>query len=78
MDQEFIGYFSKPIFDRVRLIEETADKHTKASTFLEEGVIQCGKCKSKRVFTTSKQVRAADEPMTVFCYCVGCKSKWTE
>jgi DNA-directed RNA polymerase subunit M/transcription elongation factor TFIIS len=43
---------------------------------VEEGVIEC-KCGSKRVFSYSKQVRSADEPMTTFAHCVKCNKKWT-
>jgi DNA-directed RNA polymerase subunit M/transcription elongation factor TFIIS len=44
---------------------------------VEEGVTECRKCGSKRVFTYSKQVRSSDEPMTTFAKCVKCKSNWT-
>jgi DNA-directed RNA polymerase subunit M/transcription elongation factor TFIIS len=43
---------------------------------VEEGVIEC-KCGSKRVFSYSKQVRSADEPMSTFAHCVKCNKKWT-
>ena len=43
---------------------------------VEEGVLEC-KCGSKRVFSYSKQVRSADEPMTTFASCMSCKKKWT-
>jgi DNA-directed RNA polymerase subunit M/transcription elongation factor TFIIS len=44
---------------------------------VEEGVIECNKCGSKRVFSYSKQTRGADEPMTTFAQCVSCKSSWS-
>ena len=44
---------------------------------VEEGVTECNKCGSKRVFTYSSQVRSCDEPMTTFAKCVKCASKWT-
>tara|TARA_B110000211_G_scaffold234762_1_gene306124 strand:+ start:322 stop:741 length:420 start_codon:yes stop_codon:yes gene_type:complete len=44
---------------------------------VEEGVIECNKCGSKRVFSYSKQTRGADEPMTTFAQCISCKSSWS-
>jgi DNA-directed RNA polymerase subunit M/transcription elongation factor TFIIS len=44
---------------------------------IEEGVLTC-KCGSKRVFSYTKQVRAADEPMTTFAQCLSCRKKWTD
>jgi len=43
---------------------------------VEEGVLDCKKCSSKRVFSYSKQSRSADEPSTTYAECVVCKSKW--
>lgn len=43
----------------------------------EEGVVECINCKSKRVYSTSMQMRSADEPMTVIAFCTQCKARWT-
>lgn len=43
---------------------------------IEEGVLECGKCGSKKVYSYSKQDRAGDEATSVFAYCIQCKSKW--
>lgn len=43
---------------------------------VEEGMFECHKCKSKKVFTTSKQTRRGDESTTVFAKCVNCKHNW--
>lgn len=43
---------------------------------VEEGVVECNKCQSKRVFSYSKQSRSADEPSTTYAECVKCGSKW--
>jgi len=54
----------------------------KAKTILEEreettdAFIACRKCKSNAVDTEQKQTRAADEPMTIFCMCRKCGSRW--
>lgn len=39
---------------------------------LEEGVIQCSRCGSKKTFSFSKQTRRADESATVFVRCAEC------
>ena len=44
---------------------------------VEEGVTECKKCGSKRVFTFSKQCRSSDEPSTTFAKCIKCKANWT-
>lgn len=41
------------------------------------GFIQCRRCKSGDVDTDAKQLRSADEPMTVFASCNGCGNRWT-
>lgn len=43
---------------------------------VEEGVLECSKCKSKRVFSYTKQCRGSDEPMTTFATCVSCSAQW--
>jgi len=44
----------------------------------EEGVVQCVKCKSMKVYSVSRQTRAADEPMTTVSVCTTCKHKWSQ
>ena len=39
---------------------------------VEEGVIECHKCGSKKTFSFSKQTRRADESATVFVRCSNC------
>jgi len=41
------------------------------------GFLKCRKCASTDVDTDAKQLRSADEPMTVFASCNGCGSRWT-
>lgn len=44
----------------------------------QEGILTCGKCKSKRVSYTSFQTRSSDEPMTIFAECIECGNKWRQ
>lgn len=43
---------------------------------IEEGVISCKKCKSKRTFSFNKQTRSSDEAVTVFVRCVDCGTQF--
>lgn len=57
----------------------------KAKSVLESGpvdasaptFIKCRKCGSGAVDTEQKQTRSADEPMTIFCLCRKCETRWT-
>ena len=43
---------------------------------VKEGEFVCFNCKSKKIFTTQKQMRSADEPMTTFFSCQQCGNIW--
>jgi hypothetical protein len=43
---------------------------------VEEGVLECYKCGSKRTISYTKQTRSADEPASVIATCINCKNKW--
>jgi len=45
---------------------------------ISEGVLTCGKCGCKKIFSFSKQTRSMDEPTTVFGLCSQCGHKWCE
>jgi DNA-directed RNA polymerase subunit M/transcription elongation factor TFIIS len=45
---------------------------------IEEGIIQCNKCKSYKTFSYQKQVRSSDEGFTLFVSCVDCNASWVE
>ena len=63
----------KDIFNRLQEYDEFIIKPFE----VEEGVTECKKCGSKRVFTFSKQTRSSDEPTTTFANCAKCKTNWT-
>lgn len=44
---------------------------------IAEGISQCGRCKSKRTFSSQVQVRSCDEPMTTFSRCADCGNTWS-
>ena len=73
---EMVGW-KHPVFKDISQRIEEHDDFIINPFEVEEGVTECRKCGSKRVFTYSKQVRSSDEPMTTFAKCVKCKSNWT-
>ena len=54
--------------EKTENIEKMVDKR--------DSVLKCRRCNSSSIQFTQKQLRGADEPMTVFCVCEGCKLKW--
>jgi DNA-directed RNA polymerase subunit M/transcription elongation factor TFIIS len=70
-----VGWVHPMFADAMKQMAEQ-DDFIKHPFEVEEGVIEC-KCGSKRVFSYSKQVRSADEPMSTFAHCVKCNKKWT-
>ena len=65
--------FIKDVVDEV---EEIRDYITKPLE-VEEGVLICKRCESKRVFSYSKQTRGCDESSTTFAQCAKCGAKWS-
>ncbi len=43
---------------------------------IPDSVISCKKCGSKKVVWMQRQVRSSDEPMTCFCQCTACRSRF--
>uniref|UniRef100_A0A7S2YJE2 TFIIS-type domain-containing protein n=1 Tax=Entomoneis paludosa TaxID=265537 RepID=A0A7S2YJE2_9STRA len=43
---------------------------------LQASLFTCGRCKSTKTTSTQKQTRSADEPMTVFVFCMNCGKRW--
>tara|TARA_B110000908_G_scaffold172730_1_gene242463 strand:- start:17221 stop:17601 length:381 start_codon:yes stop_codon:yes gene_type:complete len=45
---------------------------------ITESILVCGKCKERKVDYYQKQTRGADEPMTCFCHCLNCGTRWVQ
>lgn len=43
---------------------------------IDEGVLECFKCGSRRTFSFQRQTRSADEGATTFAQCVDCGDRW--
>jgi len=64
--------WSHPSFEIYRECETEADNFLIHPPQVEEGVIECRRCHSKKTFSFSKQTRRADESATVFVRCSEC------
>lgn len=74
MDQVQKKEFSwnHPNFDQIRREFQEEDDFIQNPPVVEEGVMECTKCHSKRTFSFSKQTRRSDESATVFIRCSNC------
>lgn len=75
--KELIG-FNHSSFSKFIQKEKEQEDYVINPFEAEEGVVQCVKCKSMKVYSVSKQTRAADEPMTTVSVCTTCKHKWSQ
>lgn len=67
----------KQFHERYHTMVATAKQVLSEKTASNVGIFSCPKCKSKDVDTEQKQTRSADEPMTIFCACTRCQTRWT-
>lgn len=63
-------------FQHVKAQQDEQDDYIENPFNSEEGVVQCGKCGSKRTISFSKQMRGGDEGTSVICNCIECKHHW--
>lgn len=73
-DQKFYG-FESDCFLKFKKDEDEYINFLECPE-VEEGMFECSKCGSKKIFTTSKQTRRGDEATTVFARCSQCKNGW--
>lgn len=70
--------WSHPTFDIEKKKIEEENDFMVCPYEISEGVLTCGKCRCKKIFSFSKQTRSMDEPTTVFALCSECGNKWCE
>ena len=63
---------------RQKWTEEAYPQHIQPDIDDIESILICGKCKQRKVDYYEKQVRGADEPMTIFAHCLNCGNKWVQ
>lgn len=71
------AYWKLPVFNLPKWRLQSELSAFKESEKVSQGIFKC-KCGSELTVSAQKQVRAADEPMTVFVSCVTCGHKWKE
>ena len=71
-----IGWNHK-CFEEYKTIMEEQEEFIENPFEVVEGAMECGKCKSKRVFYYQKQSRSCDEGFNTYASCCNCNSKWT-
>lgn len=64
-------------FSNIKQSQQEQDDYILNPFEAEEGVVECKKCGSSKVYSVSVQTRAADEPMTTMAQCTMCKTKWS-
>jgi len=70
-----VGWKSSTYESVAKRIEELDDYLVKPFE-IAEGVVECGKCHSKKTWSVQRQTRSSDEPMTTFSRCVECGNQW--
>ena len=68
--------FKSPVFDEYEKSQQEHDDFMCNPVNVVEGVVTCS-CGSKRTFSTQKQTRGSDEPLTTFSRCVECGKTWS-
>ena len=69
-------YWDSPVYNTFRDDQNEEDHFVQNPFTVDEGVLQCFKCNSKRTFSFQKQTRSADEGATTFAQCAQCGHKW--
>ena len=71
--------FQHPVFDSAReKMKRFIRQLEKSQEALENLLYTCFKCGSNKIFSIAKQVRSADEVMTIFNECRDCHNKWRD
>lgn len=63
-------------FQEIRNNVNEQDEFVENPFEVEEGVLDCGKCNSKKVLSYSKQCRGSDEGTSIFARCLNCGNQW--
>lgn len=77
LDKKLYGW-NHPMFNTFSMKQDEQDDYILTPFEVEEGVIDCIACGSKKVISATIQTRAADEPMTTVAHCTKCKTKWSQ
>jgi DNA-directed RNA polymerase subunit M/transcription elongation factor TFIIS len=65
------------LYKKIKQSQQEQDDYILNPYEVEEGVVQCKKCKGFKVFSVSQLTRSADEPMTTMATCAICRTSWS-
>lgn len=68
--------FQSACFKKYKIDESVYINFLENPNIEESQIFQCFKCKSKKIYTFSKQTRSGDEATTVFAKCIICNNNW--
>ena len=68
----------KPIHKKFQDRELNTIMYDKREQVVEDGLLNCERCRSKKTKYIQLQTRSADEPMTVFAICTECDHHWSD
>lgn len=68
--------FSHKAFTEIHNLVKEQEDFLNNPIEVEDGVIECHRCKSHKTFSYAKQTRASDEGTTVFVTCAECKHQF--
>jgi DNA-directed RNA polymerase subunit M/transcription elongation factor TFIIS len=68
--------FDHDVYDDIRTRVKEQEEFLENPTQVEDGVIQCSRCKSYKTFSYAKQTRGSDEGTTIFVRCSQCNHQF--
>lgn len=68
--------FDHTVFTHIKQMLEEETKFLDNPIVVEDGVVECRKCKSLKTISFAKQTRGSDEGTSVFVTCVMCHHKF--
>lgn len=67
--------WDSPVYDLERSVQKEEEDFITNPFSVEEGVVECKSCGSKKTYSYTKQIRRADEGTSVFYICITCNKK---
>jgi DNA-directed RNA polymerase subunit M/transcription elongation factor TFIIS len=68
--------FQHSIFEKYKIKNDEQEAFLENPPMIEDGIIECHKCHSKKTYSYAKQTRASDEGTSVFVTCSQCHFKF--
>lgn len=75
-NRHYSFFFDSRQFSNIKQTLEEETKFLENPVTVEDGVVECKKCKSLKTISFAKQTRGSDEGTSVFVTCVMCQFKF--